>query len=103
MQHGLNGSSALDGLCCWSYAHDTRGRSRTVKGVSLVGSHTRRDGWMQRTALCADKIAAILMRSFSSNAFPFIGAPPLMPKALGGARRRLTRQGIRSITSLSLL
>ena len=70
MQQGLKRSSALDGLCCWSYAHDTRGRMRTGKGVSLVGSHAHRDGWMQPTALCAHKIGAILESGISPTAFP---------------------------------
>jgi hypothetical protein len=52
--------------CCWSYAHDTRGWRRAVKGVSLVRSHARRDGWMQLTASRRDRdfLKVILHQQF---------------------------------------
>jgi len=41
--------------CCWSYDNDTCAWVRPVKGVSLAGSHARRDGWMEPTPLCGEQ------------------------------------------------
>jgi hypothetical protein len=50
---GLSAPMRLTVYCCWSYDHDTRRREGQRKGVSLAGSHARRDGWMQLTAFGA--------------------------------------------------
>jgi hypothetical protein len=42
-----------------------------VMGVPAVPTYGVSDGWLQRTALCAHKIGAILKVGFRSKAFPF--------------------------------
>jgi hypothetical protein len=44
-----------------------RSEVRDGEEVSLVRGHARRDGWMQRTALRARKIGAILSVRISKN------------------------------------
>ena len=66
MQHGFEAPVGLTVSCCWSYDHDTRRRVGQRKGVSLAGSHARRDGWMQLTAE-AREIVAILSLSYAAR------------------------------------
>jgi len=47
--------------------------SGTPHGVPSVPTYGASDGWLQRTTLCADKIAAILNPGIGPTVFPIYG------------------------------
>jgi hypothetical protein len=65
------------------------------RAVSAVPTYGLSDGWLQRTALCADKSAAILKLGFNSIVFPIYrctAADGQGVRRLGAQNR--TRHGI---------